>query len=145
LVAALLAGCGGHSRRLGDGQWYGRLVSVDVTHRRLTVDPACNLNESGSWTAVKERAQFVVALASHPELQIYVRPGGDAAAGHGQKTELTQFADTAAHDPAGWFVALRDGAAVSVEEDSGIRSSGKADKRTFACVWSTRTQAFVRN
>lgn len=152
LVAPLVAGCGGHSGRLGDGQWYGKLVSVDVAHQRLTFASACNLNESGRWMSVTghNRAEVVVALAPHSELEIYFRPSGDAAAGHGQRADLAQLADVALRGrlpdfPPGWFVTLRDGAAVSVAEDSGIRSSGKADKRTFACVWSARTRAFVSN
>ena len=148
LVAALLAGCGGHSRKLNDGHWYGKLVSVDVAHRRLDFAPACNLTESGRWVAVSNRARVTLALAGHPDLEIYFRPSGDASAGHGQRADLRHFADVVTNGrlpdfPPGWFVTVRGGAAASVAEDSGIRSTGKADKRTFACVWSDETQAFV--
>ena len=148
LVAALLAGCGGHSRKLGDGEWYGKVVSVDVAHRRLDFAPACNLKESGRWAAVPNRARVTIALAGHPDLEIYFRPSGDASAAHGQSADLRQLADIVAHRrlpdfPPGWFVTVRGGTTVSVAEDSGIRSSGKADKRTFACVWSGQTQASV--
>jgi hypothetical protein len=151
LVASLVSGCRGHSRRLGDGQWYGKLIAVNVAHRRLTFAPACSLNESGRWIVVpaSSRVQDTATIA-HPDLEIYFRPSGSVVAGHGQGVHLAQLAPVASHGqrpdfPPGWFVTVRDGAAVSVYEDSGIRSSGEADKRTFACVWSPSTQAFVSN
>lgn len=39
VILALAAGCGGDSRRLADGQWYGKLVGVHVAHRSLTFAP----------------------------------------------------------------------------------------------------------
>jgi hypothetical protein len=148
LSTALLAGCGGHARKLGDGQWYGKIESVDVAHRRLDFAPACHRNESGSWGSAPDGARVTIALAGHPNLEIYVRPGGDASAGHEQSADLRRIADVVAHGhlpsfPPGWFVAVRGGTPVSVAEDSGVRSSGKPDERTFACVWSRKTQAFV--
>jgi hypothetical protein len=106
------------------------------------------LTESGRWVAVSNRARVTLALAGHPDLEIYFRPSGDASAGHGQRADLRHFADVVTNGrlpdfPPGWFVTVRGGAAASVAEDSGIRSTGKADKRTFACVWSDETQAFV--
>jgi hypothetical protein len=136
------------SRRLADGQWYGKLVAVDVGHRKLTFAPACRLS-SERWTAVADgsREQFTATVVRHPDLEIYYRPS-NAAAGHVQSADLALLADVASHgrfpdSPPGWFVTMRGGAAVSVQEDSGIRSSGEADRRTFACVWSCGTQAFV--
>jgi hypothetical protein len=123
VILALAAGCGGDSRRLADGQWYGKLVGVHVAHRSLTFAPACRL-ESARWI------------------------GGSAGADHGQTANLGQLANVALLGhlpdfPPGWFVTVRDGVAVSVQEGSGIRSSGRRDRRTFACVWSRSTQAFV--
>jgi hypothetical protein len=151
LVAAVLAACGAHSRGLSDGQYYGKLVSVDIAHRRLNFAPACNLNASGRWATVatSSRTPITLDIAAHPDLEIYLRPSGNVATGHVQGADLRQLADVAAHGrlpdfPPGWFLTVRNSTAVSVAEDSGIRSSGNADKRTFACVWSDRTQTFVR-
>jgi hypothetical protein len=149
LAAALLAGCGGSSPKLGDGRWYGKLISVDVPGRRLELAPACRLARSGRWVARGAEARFTIGLAAHPALIVYYRPGGKVSAGHGQSASLGQLARIAARGrlpdfPPGWFVTIRNGAVASVAEDSGLRSSGKADRRTFACVWSRRTQAFVR-
>jgi hypothetical protein len=151
LVASLATGCGGTPRQLDDGSWYGKVVTVDVEQRTLTFAPACRLGASGRWIAVpaKRRAPVVVPLSRRADLQIYYRPSGNAAEGHSQSADLKRFADVARSGrppdfPPGWFVSVRDGAAVSAEEDSGITSSGKADRRTFACVWSGDTQAFVR-
>lgn len=135
LIVSLAAGCGGRSRRLDDGRWYGKIVAVDVAHRRLTFAPACELGESKRWIAVPAGSRVATT-------------NGNAAQGRGQSSDLTQVAEVAVrrHDPdfpPGWFVTVRDRAAASVQEDSGIRSSGKADGRTFACVWSRRTRAFV--
>jgi hypothetical protein len=149
LSVALLAGCGGSSPKLGDGRWYGKLISVDVSGRRLDFAPACRFARSGRWVAGGGEARFTVALAARPDLAIYFRPGGKAAAGHGQGASLGQLGRIAAAGPSrdlppGWFVTVRNGTAASVVEDSGIQSSGEADRRTFACVWSKRTQAFVK-
>jgi hypothetical protein len=149
-LALVVAGCsGGRSRRLADGQWYGKLTAVNVAEGNLTFAPACRFNELGRWIAVAHdsRAPTVIAVSPRADLAIYYRPR-DPARGHGQPADLTLLADVVLHgrlptSPPGWFVTVRDGAAVLVEEDSGVRSSGKADKRAFACVWSARTQAFV--
>lgn len=147
LAILLLAGCGGHSRKLGDGQWYGKVVSVDVARRRLKFAPTCNL-AAGRWVAVSNRVAMTIPLARHPDLTIYFRPNGSASAGHAQSVGLHRLADVVAHGrlpdfPPGWFVTTRGGAAASIAEDSGLRSSGSADKRTFACVWSKQAEAFV--
>ena len=148
--AALLAGCGGSSRTLGDGQWYGKVTSVDVSQRQLGFAPACRLVRPGwRWAARDAEQRFTVALALHPDLSIYFRPGGNASEGHGQPTYLRLLAGVVAHGPdpdlpPGWFVTVRNAAVSYVDEDSGLRSSDPADKRTNACVWSRRTQAFVK-
>lgn len=147
-IAAVLAGCGGSSPKLGDGQWYGKLVSVDVAKQELEFAPACHLNRSGRWVVGGAEEPFTVGLAAHPSLAVYFRPGGEASQGHGQSADLPQLARIAAHGrlpdfPPGWFVTVRGGEVASVVEDSGIQSSGAADRRTFACVWSKRTRAFV--
>jgi hypothetical protein len=143
-------GCGGHSRPLADGEWYGKLSAVNVAHRALSFAPACSLDRSGRWIAVADRSAdpITVGIAPKADLEVYFRPNGETAAGHAQPAGLRLLADVASHgrnpnSPPGWFVSARDGVAVSVQEDSGIRSSGKADKQTFACVWSASTQAFV--
>src|ERR671936_245057 len=85
-LAALLAGCGGaRSTILGDGSWYGKVVSVDVARRTMMFTPACRLS-AGRWIAVpaSNRVPKTVALARSADLEIYFRPGGDLAAGHGQ-------------------------------------------------------------
>lgn len=150
LIAALAPACGGGARRLADGSWYGKIVSVDVAQRTLRFAPACRFSESGRWIAVPDssRVPAAVRLSTHADLEIYYRPNGNVAEGHGQSADLKQIADVALRgrlpdSPPGWFVTVRDRAAVSVEEDSRVRSSGKADRRTFACVWSRSTQAFV--
>jgi hypothetical protein len=150
LIALLMTGCGGDPRRLGEGSWYGKVVAVNIAQRTLTFAPACRLSKSGRWIAVPaaRHVPAVVRLAEHADLQIYYRPSGNPAEGHGQGAELKEFADVALrgrlpHFPPGWFVTVRDDAAVSVEEDSGVRSSGTADRRKFACVWSRSTRRFV--
>jgi hypothetical protein len=87
----------------------------------------------------------VISIAPHADLAIYVRPGGKSAAGHGQPADLALLAAVVSRGSpsdlrSGWSVAVRDGVAVSVEEDSGLRSVGKADKRVFACIWSSKTR-----
>jgi hypothetical protein len=150
LTASLATGCGGGTRRVGDGSWYGKVVKVDVAQRTLTFAPACRFSRSGRWIAVPapSRVPAAVPLSSRADLEIYYRPKGKGAKGHGQSADLTQLADVVRRghlpaSPPGWFVRVRNRVAVSVDEDSGIRSSGKADRRTFACVWSRSTQAFV--
>jgi hypothetical protein len=148
VVPLALTGCG-NSHRLGDGRWYGKLVSVSVAHRTLTFAPACKFR-SGRYTAVADRSGVAVPIALRAPLAIYFRPGGNVVAGHGQPVDVAQLAaDIAAHpglpdSPPGWFVTVRAGAAVDVAEDSGITSSDPNDERTFGCVWSPATQAFVR-
>ncbi len=133
VTAALLAGCGGSSPKLGDGRWFGKLVSVDVADRRLEFAPACRLSRSGRWVPGGGEARFTTALAAHPDLEIYFRPNGEVSAGHGESAGLRQLAQIAAHGrlpefPPGWFVTVRSGAVTSVAEDSSLRSTGKADK-----------------
>ncbi len=147
LIAALATGCGGRARRFGDGSWYGKVASVNVTQRTLTFAPACRLNSAGRWIAVS-RVPAAIAVSPRADLEIYYRPNGNAAEGHGQSVDLPQLADTARHgrlpdNPPRWYMTVRHHAAVSVEEDSGISSRGKADQRTFACVWSRSTRLFV--
>ena len=149
LIAALAAACGGGARDLADGSWYGKVVSVDVAQRTLRFAPACRFSESGRWIAVPDSSRVpAVRVSPHADLEIYYRPNRNVGEGHGQSADLKQVADVAlpgrlANSPPGWFITVRDRAAVSVEEDSGVRSSGKADRRTFACVWSRSTQAFL--
>lgn len=149
LAVSLATACGGESPGLSDGVWYGKVVAVNVPDRQLTFAPACTF-KSGRWIAVPvgRRDQVTATISPHADLAIYFRPNGDAAAGHGQSVGLTQLADVALHGrlprfPPGWSVTVRDRTVVSVEQNSGIRSTGKADKRTFACIWSRSTQAFV--
>jgi hypothetical protein len=150
VIAALLTGCGGSPRTLGDGQWYGKLTSVDVSQRRLEFAPVCRLTRPGWRWAVRDAEQrFTVPVAAHPDLSIYVRPDGNISEGHGQSTYLRLLAGSAAHgpdpdSPPGWFVTVRNGAVTYVAEDSGLRSSDPSDKRGNACVWSRRTQAVVK-
>lgn len=150
LIASVAAGCGGHPRRLDDGSWYGKVVTVDGAQRTLTFAPACRFSKSGRWIAVPatSRVPAAVTVSPRPDLEIYYRPNGNVAEGHLQSADLKQFADVARHThlpdfPPGWFITVRDRAAVSVEEDSGISSSEQADQRTYACVWSRGTRAFV--
>jgi hypothetical protein len=95
VIAALLAGCGGSSRTLGDGQWYGKLTSVDVSQRRLAFAPAC-FSTRRRWVARRGEGRFTIGLAEHPSLAIYYRPNGEASAGHGQGADLGQLARIAA-------------------------------------------------
>jgi hypothetical protein len=150
LAASLAAGCGGDSRQLGNGSWYGNVVAVNVQQKTLTFLPVCRFDEPGRWVAVPaaSRVPTSVTLAPRADLGIYYRPNGNAAEGRGQSATLELLADVALHGslpvrPPGWLVTIQEGAGVSVSEDSGIRSSGKADRRTFACVWSRSTQALV--
>jgi hypothetical protein len=112
--------------------------------------PACRLTRPGwRWAAGDAERRLTVALTAHPDLSIYFRPGGNAAAGHGQGTYLRLLAGAAAHgpdpdSPPGWFVTVRNGAVSYIAEDLGLRSGDPADKRTNACVWSRRTRAFVK-
>jgi hypothetical protein len=133
IILALAATCGGDSRRLADGRWYGKVVGVDVARRAFAFAPACHLDRSGRWTAVRDRSRDPIKapIARDAALEIYFRPAGNPAAGHQQSVALAPLADTAFHgrlpdSPPGWFVTVRDEAVVSVEEDSGIRSSDKA-------------------
>jgi hypothetical protein len=153
LSVALLAlsawACGGDDpRRLGDGSWYGKVVTVNVAQRTLRFAPACRLSESDQWVAVpaSDRAPVSVSLSPSADFLIYYRRSGSA--GHGQSADLKQLADVALRGrlpehPPGWFVTVQESDAVTVEGDSGIRSSGEADRRTFACVWSLSTRRFV--
>jgi len=123
--------------------WFGKLVSVDVGHRQLAFIPACKF-KSGRFHASASRARIVLSLGAHPELEIYFRPGGNAEAGHGQAADLRELADVVIHGrlpdfPPGWFLTVRRGRVVAVEENSGLTSSDPGDKRIFACVWNART------
>jgi hypothetical protein len=146
-IPSLTIGCGGDQRRLGDGSWYGKVVAVNVSKRTLTFAPACRFSKSRRWTATS-RVPAAVTLSRRADVEIYYRPNGSPAQGHGQSAELSTFADVALHgrspaSPPGWFVTVREGAAMSVEQDSGVTSSGKADRQTFACVWSRSTRRFL--
>jgi len=150
LVTFVAPSCGGHAQRLADGRWYGKVVAVDVAHRNVTFAPACRFSGAGRWISVPtgRRVAAVAHLSTDADLEIYYRPNGNAARGHGQRSGLAQLAEVALHGdhrdfPPGWFVTVRNRAAVSVQEDSGVRSTGKADRRTFACIWSRSTRAFV--
>jgi TolB protein len=135
-------------RRLPDGRWYGKVIRVNFGRGSLTFTPACRTSAARRWIAVRRRP-VAVAVAAHADLAIYYRPDGDAARGHGQTVDWELFADVATHGrlpdyPPGWFLTVRNGVAVSIEEDSGIQSSGRADRRRHACVWSRSTRQFVR-
>jgi hypothetical protein len=139
-----------YPRRLGEGSWYGKVLAVNVAQRRLTFAPACRFSRSRRWIAVQgnSRVPAAVPLAPRAQFQIYYRPKGNPAEGHGQPSDLKQFATVALrghlpHFPSGWFVTVRDHAAVSVEQNSEVKSSGRADRQTFACVWSRSTRLFV--
>ncbi len=149
-VAVTLAatGCGGHSRHLADGRWYGKIVAVDGDDH-LALEPVCRF-AAGRWVAVSRaaRERSSTPISAETDVQLYFRPGGSAAAGHsvsGGPVSLAAAvrAGPSADFPAGWFVTVKHGAAVSVLEDAGVRSAGTADRRTFACVWARSTQAFV--
>jgi hypothetical protein len=145
LIPSLTIGCGGDQRRLGDGYWYGKVVAVNVSKRTLTFAPACRFSRSRRWTATS-RVPAAVTLSRRADVEIYYRPNGNPAQGHGQSADLSTFADVALHgrSPAfGWFITVREGAAMSVEQDSGITSSGKTDRQTFTCVWSRSTWRFL--
>ena len=150
LVASLATGCGGDSRRLGNGSWYGKVVAVNVAQRTLTFVPGCRFSKSKRWNAVPATSRVPVAVTLSPRADwtIYCRPNGNGAEGHAKSADLKHLADAALHGhlpnfPPGWFVTVRDRTAVSLEEDSGIRSPGQADQQTFACVWSRSTRVFV--
>jgi len=148
LASALTAGCGGGQRKLGNGSWYGKLLSVDVADRKLDFAPACEL-QSDRWATAGSDERVTVELAAHPSLSIYFRPDGNASEGHVQSSYLRQAAGIAAHgpdpdSPPGWFVTVRGGDVTSVAEDSRLQSSDPADRRANACIWSKRTQAFVK-
>lgn len=140
LVVALATSCRGASNRSADGSWYGTL-SVDVPHRTVRVSPTCKLS-GGRWVSVaQKRAATVLRVSRRADIEIYYKPSGNAAEGHGQPADLNQLAESAMHDgpidsPPRWFVTVHGQRAVSIVEDSGVRSSGRADRRTFACVWA---------
>ena len=143
-----LAGCGGNARKLGDGEWYGKIVSIDVKHRNVVLAPACEINGGRSIT-MADHAAATNPIASNADLTIYFRPSGNIVAGHGQSATLKQLADVAVHGrlpdfPPGWFVTVKRGAAISLEEDSGVEApDDPVAKRALACVWSKPTRAFV--
>lgn len=147
LVPVIATGCGGrHPQRLGEGLWYGKFIDMNVPQRMTTFASACRFSD-GRWIATR-RDVSATAVSPHADLEIYVRPGGRAAAGHAQSADLKLLSDVALHgrppdSPPGWFVRVRNHVAVSISEDSGVRSSGRVDQRTFACVWSGITHAFV--
>ena len=149
LTAALLAGCGGSSRKLGDGQWYGKLIAVDAADRRLDFAPACARSPAGRWTRVRDTGRREIVFAAHPQLEIYFRPGGSVEEGHGQfVSNLRELAGDAPGRPPdfppGWFVSVQAGAVTAVAENSGLGESTSSWRRTFACVSSPWTRAFVK-
>jgi hypothetical protein len=146
--ASLVGGCGGQHERLADGSWYGKVLRVNVAHRALTFTPACRASKSGGSFRATRRAPVTITVSPRADIAIYYRPNGDAAAGHSQSADLRGFAHVALRGhlpdfPPGWFIAVRDGAAVSIEEDSGIRATGGAEQRKYGCVWSRDTRRFV--
>ena len=149
VVLVLAVGCGGTHGQPRDGAWYGRLGAISVQDRTLSFAPACRLGKTHRWLAIPagDRRPFTISLASRARLEIYYRPRGDPAAGHGQPSELGQIADAASKGPPdfppGWFLTVDGNRAVAVTEDSGITSSGQLDRRTHACVWSRSTRLFV--
>lgn len=149
LVALIATACGGrHPQRLGEGLWYGKFIAINVPQRTTTFASACQFSH-GRWIATR-RDSTATAVSPHADLEIYFRPGGRAAGGHAQSADLKLLSDVALHrrapdSPPGWFVRVRDHVAVSISEDSGVHSSGRADQRTFACLWSRSTSAFVDN
>jgi hypothetical protein len=151
-MASFTLSCGGDPlggrSPLRSGSWYGKVVSVNAARATLVFAPACMLTASQRWISVAKRESVRLNISRDAALDIYFRPDGDAARGHSQSVDLRGLADVAANGrlpshPPGWFVTLRNGVAVSVAEDSGIRSTGRAARRTFACVWSRGTQSFV--
>jgi hypothetical protein len=149
LVALISTACGGpHPQRLGEGLWYGKFIAIDAPQRTTTFTPACRFSH-GRWVATR-RDSTATAISPHADLEIYFRPGGRAAGGHAQSADVKLLSDVALHgrapdSPPGWFVRVRDHVAVAIWEDSGVHSSGRADQRTFACLWSRSTSAFVDN
>jgi hypothetical protein len=119
----LVAGCGG-THRLGDGTWYGAVTDVDAAGHDLAFTAACRREPPGGWLAVTSRNR-TLPIAPGARFTIYYRPNGDAAAGHSQPAGLRLFRQVARHGRApdfhpGWLVTVKNGAAVSVEEDSGL-------------------------
>jgi hypothetical protein len=134
-VCVAATACGGRrAPHLADGSWYGNAVTVDVGRRTLAFAPTCRLGRS-RWVAIRRPTRSTVPIARRADLEIYFRPNGSVARGHGQPAGLRELARAAADapspaSPAGWFVTVRHGVAVSVEESSGIRSADPA----VACV-----------
>ena len=104
---------------LPDGQWYGQLVSVDVTARTLVFVP-CSSPEGPSGSA----RPITLAVSPNATFGIYYRPGGSVVAGHSQASDLAGIRDAVAAGlpdfPPGWFVQVAQGRAVDVEEAGGI-------------------------
>jgi hypothetical protein len=147
LIPSIATACGGrHPQRRGEGFWYGKFIAISIPQRTTTFVPACRFSD-GRWIATR-RDTIETTVSPHADLEIYFRPRGSPAAGHVQSAELKLLSAVALHgrppdSPPGWFVKVRNHVAVSVSEDSGVGSSARADQRTFACVWSSSTRAFV--
>ena len=149
-VLVVLPSCGGDKERgLDDGFWFGAVREASISQRTVTFAPVCRLG-GRRWLAVdldKRRARRL-RLSPDPKLQIYFRPDGSAARGHGQTVDIRGLAGVIGRTgtrsfPPGWWVVVRDGRASVIAEDSGVRSTGQADRRTFACIWNRHTQRFV--
>ena len=111
---------------------------------RVPVDPA------GRWVAVPahDRVPSAAKVAAHPGLGIYFRPGGDVVAGHEQSADLALIADVARRGrlpdfPPGWFVTIKNGLVTTVQEDSGLRATGRGEIQRAGCPWTRDAGAFV--
>jgi hypothetical protein len=146
LVALLtvLGAPSAHASRLSDGVWYGKVSSVDVSRRTFVFTSACALTPAGRWI-VATRNRTTVALGTHVGLTIYYRPNGDPAAGHPQSANLATLASIANGKPSpdfppGWAVTVKRGAAVLVDESSGIYGGA-----SLGCIADAATRRFINS
>lgn len=142
IVAACVANAAGAAEGdLSAGAWYGKIVSVNARTRSIVFAPACG--PSGV-VPLAGRVPVVMRIVKNADVEIYYRPGGSVEAGHVQFADLALLKSIAEHGrlpdfPPGWFVSVKDGAAVSIDEDSGIRRSAAG------CISSASTFAFVNS
>jgi hypothetical protein len=114
-----LVACGGAAKLPANGEWAGRLVAVDVGARQVTFEPEC-IRKGRVWVTARHD-RISLPVSSRAGLSSYVRPNGNAAAGHSQPADLAQVASAASGPGSvGWTVTERDGLVTGLEQGSGI-------------------------
>lgn len=147
-VTTSCAGAG--TARLGEGEWYGKILSVDSSRRELTFVPLCKPNQKGVWVAVPPRLRIPshARVAARAVLVVFAHVKNPAVLELSQRVSLARIGEVVLHGRRptyfpGWWVTVKAGETTVVKENAGITVRGTPWAATYGCIYSPATAAIV--